>query len=58
MKTLEDFKKEVELITGKDIYSFDSVKGIDSQSFMFALMGIQEEVLALHKRIKSLEAKQ
>jgi hypothetical protein len=25
---------------------------------MFALMGIQEEVLALHKRIKSLEAKQ
>ena len=55
MKTLDQFKKEFEQLTGKDIYSFESLNGLDYNSLPFLVLSLQEEILALHKRIKALE---
>ena len=57
MKTLEQFINEFKEITGKDVYSFESIKGEDSNSLMFVILAMQEEMILLHERIKALEAK-
>lgn len=56
MKTFEQFKKEFKELTGIDISSFESLNGLDSNSTPFLFVSLQEEILALHKRIKALEA--
>jgi hypothetical protein len=54
MKTFKQFKEEVEEITGIDVYSFTD----DPNSLQNLIFFMQEEILALHARIKALETKQ